>query len=73
MLGLWFASRAPSNLAEAKATDTDRFRRYHGLMLEEGIHLPPSPYEAWFVSLAHDEAVVERVLAAHRVAIRRLA
>jgi glutamate-1-semialdehyde 2,1-aminomutase len=72
MLGLWFASRAPSNLAEAKATDTARFRRYHGLMLEEGVHLPPSPYEAWFVSLAHDEAVVERVLDAHRVAIRRL-
>jgi glutamate-1-semialdehyde 2,1-aminomutase len=72
MMGLWFADSAPSNLAEAQATDLERFRRYHGLMLERGVHLPPSPFEAWFVSLAHDEAIVERILAAHRDALTAL-
>jgi glutamate-1-semialdehyde 2,1-aminomutase len=79
MLGLWFSPRpldaqppfrAPRNLAEAKATDVARFRRYHGAMLAQGVHLPPSPYEAWFVSAAHDERVLARILAAHRAALR---
>jgi len=72
MLGLWFAEAAPTNLSEAQASDLDRFRRYHGLMLANGVHLPPSPFEAWFVSLAHDEAIVDRILAAHRTSLRSL-
>ena len=72
MMGLWFAESAPRNLAEAKATDLERFRRYHGLMLAHGVHLPPSPFEAWFVSAAHDEAIVARILDAHRVAVAAL-
>jgi glutamate-1-semialdehyde 2,1-aminomutase len=70
MLGLWFAPRAPRNLEEAKRTDVARFRRYHGAMLARGVHLPPSPYETWFPSLAHDERVIRTVLAAHRAALR---
>jgi glutamate-1-semialdehyde 2,1-aminomutase len=70
MLSLWFAARAPRSLAEATATDTTRFVRYHGAMLAAGVHLPPSPYEAWFVSLAHTELVVSRILDAHRRALR---
>jgi glutamate-1-semialdehyde 2,1-aminomutase len=70
MLGLWFAPRAPRDLAEARATDVARFPAYHAAMLREGVHLPPSPFEAWFVSLAHTPPVVERVLRAHRAALR---
>jgi glutamate-1-semialdehyde 2,1-aminomutase len=70
MLSLWFAPRAPRNLAEARQTDVARFRRYHAAMLAEGVHLPPSPYEAWFLSLAHDDDVVRTVLAAHARALR---
>jgi glutamate-1-semialdehyde 2,1-aminomutase len=79
MLGLWFAPRPsdklrafgpPRNLTEAKATDLERFRRYHGAMLAHGVHLPPSPYEAWFVSLAHDARVIATILTAHRAALR---
>ncbi len=69
MLGLWFAPSAPANLDEAKATDLDAFRRYHGLMLDRGVHLPPSPFEAWFVSLAHDKTILGRILDAHRGAL----
>ncbi len=72
MMGLWFADEAPTNLREAQATDLDRFRRYHGLMLAGGVHLPPSPFEAWFVSLAHDQAMRERILTAHREALAAL-
>jgi glutamate-1-semialdehyde 2,1-aminomutase len=70
MLGIWFAPRAPRNLTEAKATDVERFKRYHAAMLARGVHLPPSPYEAWFVSLAHDARVIARVLDAHRSSLR---
>jgi glutamate-1-semialdehyde 2,1-aminomutase len=69
MLGLWFAARAPADLAEAKATDTARFKRYHAEMLARGVHLPPSPYEAWFTSLAHDDAVLRRILRAHAASL----
>ncbi len=72
MLGFWFAAQAPRNLAEAQATDLDRFRRYHGLMLARGVHLPPSPFEAWFVSLAHDYTIIDRILAAHAGALAAL-
>ena len=72
MMGLWFADEAPTNLTQAQSTDLDRFRKYHGLMLARGVHLPPSPFEAWFVSLAHDEEIVERILAAHRDALAAL-
>jgi glutamate-1-semialdehyde 2,1-aminomutase len=72
LLGVWFAERTPRNLDEARRTDVARFRRYHGLMLARGVHLPPSPFEAWFVSLAHEAPVVERILDAHRDALRAL-
>ena len=64
MMGLWFAKTAPRNLAEAKATKTDLFRTYHRAMIEAGVYLPPSPYEAWFVSTAHGDAEIAHVLAA---------
>ncbi|MDJ0974441.1 MAG: glutamate-1-semialdehyde 2,1-aminomutase [Planctomycetota bacterium] len=72
MAGLWFAERAPDDLEEAKACDLERFRRYHGLMLERGVHLPPSPFEAWFVGAAHDEAAIAHVLDAHADALDHL-
>ncbi len=69
MMGLWFADSAPRNLEEAKTTDLERFKRYHAAMLAHGVHLPPSPFEAWFVSLAHDDRIIERVLEAHEASI----
>ncbi|MCC7140066.1 MAG: glutamate-1-semialdehyde 2,1-aminomutase [Planctomycetes bacterium] len=62
MMGLWFSARAPRNLAEAKATRADRFRAFHRAMLTAGVYLPPSPFEAWFVSTTHDDAVVRHVV-----------
>jgi len=48
------------------ATDRDRWKRFFHGMLERGVLLPPSPFEAWFVSSAHDEALIERIVRAAR-------
>lgn len=61
---IFFRDSAPQNYAEAQAQDVFRFGPYFHAMLEHGVSLPPSVYEAWFVSAAHDERAVERVLAA---------
>ena len=52
------------NYADAKACRTDRFAAFFGVMLDEGVMLPPSQYEAWFLSTAMDAAVIKRVVKA---------
>jgi glutamate-1-semialdehyde 2,1-aminomutase len=52
---------------------TDRFAAFFQSMLEQGVHLPPSAYEAWFLSSAHDDAALDRVLAALPKAARAAA
>ncbi len=50
---------------EVAATQrTDRFRAFFHAMLERGVYLPPSAFEAWFLSAAHDERAVDRVVSA---------
>ena len=58
-----------TDCASAKRTDTTRFARFFRAMLEEGIYLPPSQFEAMFVSLAHTEADVARLVRAARTAL----
>lgn len=53
--------RAITNFAAAQQTDTTRYRAFFHAMLANGVHLPPSAFEAWFVSSAHDDAAVERI------------
>jgi glutamate-1-semialdehyde 2,1-aminomutase len=48
----------------ARAQDTAAFRAFFHEMLARGVHLPPSAFEAWFLSAAHDDAALERVLEA---------
>ena len=45
----------------ARSQDQRRFRAFFHAMLEGGVHLPPSAFEAWFVSAAHDDAALERI------------
>ena len=59
----------PSNWTEAKQADTAAFARFHHAMLDGGIHLPPSQYEAWFLSLAHTKADVDRTVEVARRAL----
>lgn len=73
MFSVFFRDGAVANYDDAKAQDTDAFRRFFHSMLEQGVHLPPSAFEAWFVSAAHDAAAVEHVLAALPAAARAAA
>lgn len=49
---------------DAKAQDTDAFRRFFHAMLDQGVYLPPSAFEAWFVSTAHTDDVLDRIIEA---------
>ncbi len=67
MLTVFFTDRQVRNYEDAKTSDTERFGRFHAAMLEQGVYLPPSQYEAWFVSLAHsDEDIDFTLFAAHK-------
>jgi glutamate-1-semialdehyde 2,1-aminomutase len=55
------AEGAVSDFAAAKRSDVARYRVFFHAMLAHGVYLPPSAYEVWFVSAAHDEAAIERI------------
>ncbi|MDX1565550.1 MAG: glutamate-1-semialdehyde 2,1-aminomutase, partial [Phycisphaeraceae bacterium] len=62
MLTVFFSEGPVRNYAEATACDTEAFGRFFGAMLDRGVTLPPSQFEAWFVSLAHDEQAIDQTL-----------
>jgi glutamate-1-semialdehyde 2,1-aminomutase len=64
MLGYFFAEPPVRSWEDAKRADTARFAAFHGAMLERGVYLPPSQFEAWFLSTAHGEAEIEATVAA---------
>ena len=70
MFTWFFTDREVTDFASAATSDTARFGRFHRAMMEAGVWLPPSQYEAAFVSSAHGEAEVESVLDAARGALR---
>ena len=72
MFGFFFHPGPVRNFADARKADAERFRGFFRAMLEQGVYLPPSPYEACFVSLAHRPADVEATLEAARIAMRRV-
>lgn len=64
MFGFFFTEGPVKCFADATKSDTDKFARWHRMMLERGVYLAPSQYEAGFTSLAHTEEDVERTIAA---------
>ena len=64
----FFTPGSVRNYAEAAKSDTAAFGRFHRAMLERGVWLPPSQFEAMFLSAAHGEAEVEKTLEAAREA-----
>ena len=66
LLTLFFRERSPRNFAEAKESDTTAFARFFHRMLDAGVLLPPSQFEAWFVGAAHDHAVIDYTLGVAR-------
>lgn len=73
MFGLFFTDKAPVRyFREVMACDTERFKRFFHAMLEEGIYLAPSAFEAGFISSAHADAEIGATIAAAQRAFRRL-
>jgi glutamate-1-semialdehyde 2,1-aminomutase len=64
MFGMFFNDSLVRNYDDAKQSDLDKFSRFHRGMLERGIYLAPSQFEAGFTSLAHTEEDIDRTLAA---------
>jgi glutamate-1-semialdehyde 2,1-aminomutase len=61
---LFFSPEPVHDFAGARACDTEAHARFCRAMLDRGVYPPPSQFEAWFVSLAHDEAAIDRTLEA---------
>jgi len=68
MFGLFFTAESVETFAQATACDVPAFNRFFHAMLERGVYLAPSAYEAGFVSAAHGSAEIEATLAAARAA-----
>jgi glutamate-1-semialdehyde 2,1-aminomutase len=64
LLTLFFSGGPVSDFTAASACDLDAHAAFCRAMLATGIYLPPSQFEAWFVSLAHDEEAIDRTLEA---------
>ena len=64
MITTFFTDAPVDGLAGAKASDTGRFARWFKGLLKRGVYWPPSQFEAAFVSTAHDQQAVDRVVAA---------
>lgn len=62
MFSVFFTDQPVRDFAGANTQDTAAYAAFFHAMLERGVHLPPSAYEAWFLSAAHDDRAVQTVL-----------
>jgi len=70
MLTLFFTGSEVDGYASARSADTERYAAFFRAMRREGVNLPPSQFEAWFVSSAHTEDDIQMTLDAARRALR---
>jgi glutamate-1-semialdehyde 2,1-aminomutase len=70
LLTVFFREGIPTTTDEAMAADRAAYARFFGAMLDAGVLLPPSQFEAWFISLAHDPATIEATVVAAGEAFR---
>ncbi|MFF8413627.1 glutamate-1-semialdehyde 2,1-aminomutase [Streptomyces omiyaensis] len=73
MFSVFFTADEVRNYEDAKKQEAFRFNAFFHSMLADGVYLPPSAFESWFVSAAHDERAIERVAAALPAAARAAA
>jgi len=72
MFGLYFAPTPPTSFAEVMQCDKEKFNRFFHAMLDRGVYLAPSAYEAGFVSAAHTGADIDATIAAAREVFKTL-
>jgi len=73
MLGLFFTDRDVKNFEDAKTSDLDMFAAYYKGMLEKGIYLAPSQFEALFVSAAHEVEHIDKTIEAAEEVLKKQA
>ena len=72
MACLFFTDRTVRNFEDALTCDTEAFGQYYHSMLEQGIYLPPSQFEAFFISAAHSEEDIEKTIKANYEALNSM-
>ena len=72
MFGIYFRKQAATSFAEVMTSDKDRFNAFFHAMLDRGVYLAPSAFEAGFVSAAHGQAEIDATLAAARESLQSL-
>jgi len=72
MFGLFFSNEIPQTFEQSFGCNSDHFKQFFHAMLEQGIYLAPSPFEAGFVSYAHTEADIEHTISCANNAFRDL-
>jgi glutamate-1-semialdehyde 2,1-aminomutase len=72
LMTLFFGKGEVRNYGEAKGSQKDLFSRFFNEMLDRGIFLPPSQFEAWFVSAAHTDADIDHTISAARNALKAI-
>jgi glutamate-1-semialdehyde 2,1-aminomutase len=73
LLTVFFQPAIPADAGAALASDRAAYARFFGSMLDQGVLLPPSQFEAWFPSMAHGPAEIDATVAAARIAFAEMA
>ena len=73
MFSVFFRKEVPRDFDEVKDSDADTFKRYFWAMLDEGVYLAPSAFEAGFTSAAHTDEVIDHTLDAAERALKAIA
>ncbi|QDU86539.1 Glutamate-1-semialdehyde 2,1-aminomutase [Planctomycetes bacterium Pla163] len=73
MICPYFAAEPVTRFDDVMASDRERWVRFFHVMLDEGVLLPPSPFEAWFLSTAHDTEALEHIVRAGAKALQSVA
>ena len=72
MFGFYFADQVPTSFEAVTQTNIEAFKKFFHAMLDQGVYLAPSAYEAGFTSIAHDNEVLDAIVAAARASFKQL-
>ncbi|MBT8544448.1 glutamate-1-semialdehyde 2,1-aminomutase [Polynucleobacter paneuropaeus] len=72
MFGFYFTSAVPTSFAEVTQSNIEAFKHFFHVMLDEGVYLAPSAYEAGFTSITHDNAVVDQIVKAAQKSFQKI-
>jgi glutamate-1-semialdehyde 2,1-aminomutase len=72
MFGFYFANQVPTSYKAVTNTNIEEFKKFFHLMLDEGVYLAPSAYEAGFTSIVHTNEVIDAVIFAAEKSFQKL-